>query len=259
VRMPLEMIYAFLSVFIVSAFSLIGVLTISFSQKYLGEIVFFLVALAVGAFLGDAFIHLIPEAFEEIQNPVSVSLLIILGMLSFFVLEKILHWHHHAHTHDPCSRKEKVEQIKPLGKMILISDGVHNLIDGIIIGISYLAGIQVGIATTIAVLLHEVPQEMGDFGILVRSGYTKKKALFYNFITALLAVVGLVFVLVAQEFAEKISIIVIPVVAGIFIYIASSDLVPELHKEKISVKTLFEILAIIAGIGIMYLLLFLEV
>ncbi|MAZ41153.1 ZIP family metal transporter [bacterium] len=257
--MAIEITYALISVIAVSAVSLIGVITVSFSQKHLHSIVLLLVALAVGAFLGDAFIHLIPEAFEESTNTTLTSLLIVGGMLFFFVLEKGLHWHHHAHINDPCLDDDcEPHTTKPLGQIVLISDSIHNLIDGIIIGISYFISVEVGIATTIAVLLHEVPQEMGDFGILLHAGYTKRKALLYNLLSALFAVVGVLIVIVAQDFAEQIAGFVVPIIAGIFIYIASADLVPELHKEKRGLRTVFEVGAVIVGVFLMYLLLFLE-
>lgn len=257
--MPLAITYSLLSVVAISIVSLIGVITVLISRKYLNTVVLLLVALAVGAFLGDAFIHLIPEAFEEATSPLITSLLIIAGILSFFILEKILHWHHHAHINDPCEDDNHPTHLKPLGKIILISDAIHNLIDGIIIGVSYLISIEVGIATTIAVLLHEVPQEMGDFGILLRSGYSKKRALLYNFIAALFSILGVILVVVAQDFAQNIATFVVPLIAGIFIYIATADLVPELNKEEYGFRTLFEIGAVIVGVFLMYLLTFLEV
>jgi len=256
--MNLEIVYALISVIAISVVSLIGVVIISLQKKHSHSVVLLLVALAVGAFLGDAFIHLIPEAFSVSTNPVVTSFLIIGGILFFFILEKVLHWHHHAQINDPCLDGNCPAPTKPIGKIILISDSIHNLIDGIIVGISYFVSIEAGIATTIAVLLHEIPQEIGDFGILLHSGYTKQKALLYNFISALFAVVGVLIVISAYEFAEKIALLAVPFIAGIFIYIASSDLVPELNKEKQGLQTIFEIGAVVVGILLMYLLLFLR-
>jgi len=171
-------------------------------------------------------------------------------------LKKILNWHHHHHSseHDHV----KHSGIRPIGHMILFSDGLHNFIDGIIIGVSYLVSIEVGIATTIAVILHEIPQEIGDFGVLLHAGYSKGRALFVNFISASLAILGVIIVLLVGSSIGQYIGYIIPFAAGVFIYIASSDLVPELHKRYDIKSSLLEFLAILVGVGAMYLLLFLE-
>lgn len=248
-------LYAFLSVLLVSGISLVGVSALSLGARKLQGALFLLVALAIGALLGDAFIHLIPEAFEKYENPVTVSLLIIAGMLVFFWFEKLLHWHH-GH-HGDIEEIVGEHHIKPLGKLILWSDGLHNFLDGLIIGASYLINTQVGIATTLAVILHEIPQEIGDFGVLLHAGYTQKKALLYNFISALTAIGGVLVIVVVGQSIEQVIDLVIPFAAGTFIYIAAADLVPELHKQRGS-STALEFVAILLGVGAMYLLLFLE-
>ncbi|MDA1334473.1 MAG: ZIP family metal transporter [bacterium] len=260
--MTTSILYAFGSVVIVSLISLIGLFTLSLNERILRKSIFVLVALAVGALLGDAFLHLIPEALEADSTGLA-PLLIVAGILSFFVLEKALGWHHHS-AHDEDShhhaREERVGQpdIQPVGKMVLISDGLHNLIDGIIIGASFLISIPVGVASTIAIILHEIPQEIGDFGVLLHSGYTKSRALVLNFFSALLAVLGVVIVVVMGETAQKFVEYVIPFAAGVFIYIATADLVPELHKRHSQASTFFETAAVFAGVFMMYGLLFLE-
>jgi len=247
-------VYAVISVLIVSAVSLIGVFTLSLNAATVRKYVFAFVSLAVGALLGDAFIHLIPEAFESIPNTTMVSIAVIGGILIFFVIEKFLHWHHHGEEND-------IERhaIHPVGKMVLASDGIHNLLDGFIIGVSYLASIEVGIATTVAVILHEIPQEIGDFGILLHSGYTKSRALFLNFLSALLAILGVVIALILGETASSFITWFMPVAAGGFIYIAIADLIPELHKaEKVVRKESLQIIMIIIGVAAMIGLLSLE-
>jgi zinc and cadmium transporter len=254
-------LYALLSVVIVSVISLVGIITISIKESFLHRILFFLVALAVGALFGDTFIHLIPEAFSSesvIPAPLS-SVFIIVGILGFFVLEKYLHLHH---EHDECRHIGDETcppgTVLPVGKLVLVSDAVHNFIDGIIIGISYLVSIPVGIATTIAVILHEIPQEIGDFSVLLLAGYARKKALLYNFLSACTSIAGVFFVFLTGNVFESLLAILIPFTAGIFIYIASVDLVPELHKRKSSRGAFFEVLGILLGVCAMYLLLFLE-
>jgi zinc and cadmium transporter len=224
----------------------------------------FLIPLAVGALLGDAFLHLIPEAFEGTENAAGTSLLIILGIAAFFFLEKFLRWHHHpaedatATDDNPQDIGERPQTLKHLGSLVLISDGFHNFIDGIIIAASYLAGAEIGIATTLAVILHEIPQEIGDFGVLLYAGYEKGTALFYNFISAFAAVLGALFILAVNNLPAAFFQSTLPFAAGLFIYIASSDLVPELHRNRENGNLFYEIAGIGLGVLAMYALLFLE-
>lgn len=258
-------IYALISVVVVSLISLLGLATLSLSDKALRKAIFVLVSLAVGALFGDAFIHLIPEAYAESSNTTFTSLLIIFGFLLFFVFEKFFNiYHSHSETEEDCDcnhcrnipiKKEK--SIRPLGYMILFSDSVHNFIDGIIIGVSYFISIEVGIASTIAIALHEIPQEIGDFGILLHSGFSKAKALLMNFFSALSAIVGVLIVVFIGASAEGLIVLILPIAAGGFIYIAAADLVPELHKIKDLKKSFIQFIAMLVGIGAMLLLLFL--
>ena len=244
-------IYAFISVSIVSLVSLVGVFALSLKEEILRKYIFIFISLAVGALLGDAFIHLIPEALENSPNTVWTSTFIIAGIILFFILEKFLHWHHHGED------KENV-RIHPVGQLVLFSDGVHNFIDGIIIGASFLLSTPIGIATTIAVILHEIPQEVGDFAVLLHSGYTKTRALWLNFLSALLAILGLVFVFILNENAQAITLYFLPIAAGGFIYIAVADLIPELHKTKEKKYAVLQILAVFVGILAMLTLTLLE-
>ena len=207
--------------------------------------------MAVGALLGDALIHLIPETFKNSSNSVFVSLLIISGILVFFTLEKFLHWHHHGEDKDE-------PNIHPVGKLLLFTDGFHNLIDGIIIGVSFLVSIPVGIATTLAVVLHEIPQEIGDFAVLIHSGYDKKRALWLNFLSALMAIVGVFFALIFGSIAEAFTLWILPIAAGGFIYIAVADLIPELHKTKELKYSVLQLGTLLVGILTMIVLLLLE-
>jgi zinc and cadmium transporter len=233
----------------VSLVSLIGAFALSIREDLLRKYIFVFISLAVGALLGDAFIHLIPEAFEHVANTLHVSILIIVGVLIFFILEKFLHWHHHG---------EDTEEIHPVGKLILFSDGVHNFIDGIIIGVSFIISVPVGIATTIAVILHEIPQEIGDFAVLLHSGYTKTRALWLNFLSALCAVLGMLLAFILGEAGEAFSLWILPIAAGGFIYVAVADLIPELHKTKEAKHSALQIVAVITGVLAMVALLYLE-
>lgn len=251
-RMLTASLFSLGSVLLVSLISLIGIFTLSLKDSFIKGMTFVLVGVATGALLGDAFIHLIPEAFEETTNPIFLSLTIIGGMLIFFVLEKFLHWHHHQ------GLEGSEPEIHPVGKMILVSDGVHNFVDGLIIAASYLVSVEIGIATTIAVILHEIPQEIGDFGVLLHSGYSKMKALFYNFISALFAVLGAAVALLLGGATEGFTAWLVPLAAGGFIYIALTDLIPELHKTTSVRHSLLQLLAVIIGVGAMLAILLIE-
>lgn len=244
-------IYAFASVIIVSLVSLIGVFSLSFREEIIKKYISLFISLAVGAFLGDAFIHLIPEAFENSSDSTIVSLLIIFGIFIFFTIEKFLHWHHH-------SDDTEMNHIHQVGKLLLFSDGFHNLIDGIIIGASFLVSIPVGIATTLAVVLHEIPQEIGDFAVLIHSGYEKKKALWLNFLSALTSIIGVLIALIFGSIAEIFTLWVLPIAAGGFIYIAVADLIPELQKTKELKYSILQITAVIGGVLAMLALVLLE-
>jgi zinc and cadmium transporter len=244
--------YIILSVIIVSLISVIGILFLLVKQKFLQKILLFLVALSVGSLLGGAFLHLIPELVEEGLFNLQTSFLILGGIVFFFVVENFIHW---RHCHTPTSKNHP----HALGTMNLIGDGIHNLIDGMIIAAAYIINIPLGIATTIAVIFHEIPQEIGDFGILIYAGYSKMKALMFNFLSAITALVGAIIVIIFSNTFENLIHIIIPIAAGGFIYIAGSDLIPEIHKSQEKNFSIKNLAAIILGILIMYGLTFLEV
>lgn len=241
-------LYALGSVFLVSLISLIGIWTLTIKDKILDKILIFLVSLSAGALLGGAFIHLIPEGLESFGTGNIFFLFILIGILLFFILEKFITWHH---CHD---RECKIHHPSTIGPMIIIGDSLHNFIDGLIIGGSFLINIPLGIATTLAVLLHEIPQEIGDFGVLIHAGYSKKKALLLNFLSALTAIIGTVVALTVGAMSESFIAYLLPFAAGGFIYIAASDLIPELHKNFKTSTSILQVLIFILGIALMYLL-----
>lgn len=244
-------LYSLISVVLVSLISLIGVALLGIKADRLKKGLIYLISFAAGALLGDTFIHLLPEIAEE-GFTLSISLYVLLGIAIFFVLEKGIHW---QHCHEPISEKH----IHPFAYTNLIGDGLHNFIDGAIIAASYLISVPVGVATTIAVLLHEIPQEIGDFGVLLHAGFSKGKALFVNFLSALTAIIGAILVLWAGSSVEHLEKILIPIAAGGFLYIASSDLIPELHKHSSNFsKSLIQFLCFLLGIAVMAALLLLE-
>jgi len=244
-------LYALLGTLAVSLVSLVGLFTLSRKEEVIKKYIYFFVSLAVGALLGDAFIHLIPESFENLENGTMVSLLVIAGFFLFFIIEKFLHWHHHSDDADE-------NHVHPVGKLVLFSDGVHNFIDGIVIGVSFMVSVPVGIATTIAVILHEIPQEIGDFAVLLHAGYSRKRALWLNFLSALAAVCGTFLAFFLGEAGTGLVVYILPIAAGGFIYIAATDLIPELHKTKSVKKSLLQIFAVILGVALMLALTLLE-
>lgn len=244
-------LYGIVSVLMISAVSLIGVFTLGMKPVMLKKLILIFVSLATGTLLGDALIHLIPEANEKIQSSIISSMLIVSGILFFFVMEKFIRWRHchdldcDLHTHH-------------LAPMNIMADTLHNFIDGLLIGASYLVSFPLGMATTIAVLLHEIPQEIGDFGVLIYSGMSVTKALFINFLVALGALLGLIISLLLGSIFVGYSLYLLPFTAGGFIYIATSDLIPELHKESDIRKSLWQVVSMIIGVLLMVSLLFLD-
>lgn len=235
----MTLIYALLATLIVSLISLIGIITLLIKQKHLNKILFFFISFSAGSLLGGAFFHLIPESLEK-STASFVFQLVLIGFITFFILEKILHWHHCQNDH--CQEHKKV-----LGLQNLAGDALHNFIDGLIIISAFYIDFNLGLITTASVILHEIPQEISDFGVLIYSGFSKTKALYYNLISALMAVLGTIIGYFLIIKIEQIAQWLIPITAGGFIYIAASDLIPEINKErKLSKSTLSLIFFLLA-------------
>lgn len=247
----LDWLLSILSVIAVSAISLGGILFLWVTEKKLKRAFIYLVSFAAGGLFGDVFLHLLPQTIET-GFTTTAALIIIFGILSSFAVERFLQW---RHCHIPTSG----DHPHSFAYMNLFGDSVHNLIDGLIIGASYLASIPLGVATTIAVVFHEIPQEMGDFGVLVYGGFSKKKAVTFNFLTALTAVVGAIIALALGSYLEGVVPVLIPFAVGNFIYIAGSDLIPELRKDSPEPKkSALQLASLALGVGPMVLLLLLE-
>ena len=238
-------IYSLLSVAIVSALSLAGITTLIFNKELNKNKLLYMVSFSAGGLLGGAFFHLIPEASKSSGFTSTVSIFILVGIFASFIVEQLLKW---RHCHVPTSE----DHPHSFAYMNLIGDAVHNMIDGIIIGGSYLVSTSMGIVTTLAVCLHELPQEIGDFGVLVYAGFMRRKALKYNFLTALTAFVGVIIALSLNVYVEGLTKYLIPFAAGNFIYIASSDLIPELHAEEELGCTIIQIAAMLLGVILLF-------
>ena len=238
------LIYIITTTFLVSLISFIGVFTLGLKEKLLEKLLLFLIALSAGALIGGAFLHLIPEAVNEFGSE-DVFLFIIIGFVSFFFMEKLLFWRH-------CHNKRC--EIHTFAYLNLLGDAIHNFVDGLVIALSFLFSIELGIATTIAIILHEIPQEIGDFGVLVYGGFKRVKALLMNFLCAIIAIFGGIFGFFLNDYIPNMSYFLLPFAAGGFIYIAASDLIPEIRKEMDLKKSLPIFIVFLIGIAIMFFL-----
>jgi len=249
---------AFLSAFAVSLVSLIGLAAIPLSESKLRQVTFILISLAMGALFGDVIFHLLPEIYVSPNHALSGSLGILLGVVFSFILEKFLRWNHgHGMVHDHGGHLHS-HTVEPVGRILLISDGFHNLMDGLLIGASYLISPAMGIATTIAVLLHEIPHELGDFGILIQAGYSRWRAIGLNFACGCMSLVGVVIAFSLGARLEAFSQFTLAITAGFFLYIAGANLTPEMQKEHKPVRSGLQLLGMLVGAGLMFLLLKLD-
>ncbi|KKP89019.1 MAG: hypothetical protein UR93_C0004G0012 [Berkelbacteria bacterium GW2011_GWA2_35_9] len=249
-NMRLEIYYPLVATLLVSSISFIGILFLGCSAKILKKYLMIFVAFSTGALFGDVFIHILPTLAENNFNA-NIGIAIFIGIMIFFVLEKLIFW---RHCHIPTTS----DHPHPLVWTNLVGDGLHNFIDGIMIASSFLISPSVGIATTIAVVMHEIPQEIGDFSILIHGGFTISKAIWFNLFSSVLAILGAIFVIVIGDLTVLNINYLLAVTAGGFIYLAGSDLIPELKKEFRPLVSLFQLLAIIFGALIMLVLTYLE-
>lgn len=228
----------------VSLLSLAGLLTLVIHRKTIDHAVIYLVSLAAGTLMGSVFFHLLPEAARELGLQTANSLTL-LSFITFFLMEKLLRWRH-CHQNN-CS-------IHAFGYMNLIGDAIHNLIDGLIIAAAFNNDIRLGLITTLAIAAHELPQEIGDFGVLIHAGFAKRKALLMNLLTALTAVLGALLGHTLSSFFQGLTPYLLPLAAGGFLYIAASDLLPEIRQEKNLRKLAVTFSIFLLGITIMLLL-----
>ncbi len=227
--------------FLISLFALVGITTLHIKHKSLDKILLALVSLSAGALMGGAFLHLLPEAVEGFGADIIVYTL--LGFILFFLVEKGFHWRH--------CHKGKCN-IHSFGYMNLIGDSIHNFIDGLIIAVSFVASVPLGIVTTIAIALHEIPQEIGDYGVLVYAGFSRYRALILNFVVALVVVLGGIVGYFASSFVGQFTMVLLPLAAGGFIYIAASDLIPEIRSIESLKHSVITFIVFLIGIGLMW-------
>ncbi len=223
------------------------------------------ISFAIGALLAVAFWGLIPHAFESVapQQIQMLSATIMIGVIGFFVLEKLLIWRHcHAiscEAHGEDAHHHDHEQHAPdhhhaAGTLIILGDAIHNFVDGVLIAAAFLTDTQLGIVTSLAVAAHEIPQEVGDFAILLQSGYSRAKALFYNVLSSFTTVLGGVLAYFSLNDVQQWLPYLLALAASSFIYIAVADLIPSLHKKTDTKTSLQQIALIVAGMVLICLL-----
>jgi zinc and cadmium transporter len=253
-------VQALISVSVVSAISLVGLVAISRRHEVLARRLPLLVSLAAGVLVGGAVLHLLPEAADALGPGLWLPGLFLLGFLGFFVLERYLWFHHHGPPTGPLEPRaphrpghglaENCADPHPVVIMNLVGDGAHNLIDGMAIGAAYLIDPAAGLATTLAIALHEIPQEIGDFAVLVQGGLSVRRALLLNLLSALMAVVGTVVALGVGGRVDGFSAALLPITAGSFLYIAAADLIPEIHRHRDRSLAVAQGLFLFGGVGI---------
>lgn len=246
--------YIIIFTLIGSVFSLIGGVFLLVKEKKTLKYSHFLAAFAAGTLLGTVFFDLLPEAVEEAEHIAeefgiesNIFLWTLIGILGFFLLERFIHWfHHHQHEFED-------EPVKPTVPLIILGDSVHNFIDGVVIAATFLVSIPLGIVTTLAVAAHEIPQEIGDFGILLHKGLRRKKVLLVNVLSALTALAGALITFWIGERIEPSIPILLSITAGFFIYIAASDLIPEIHHENRRGFAVIETALMFAGVATIWI------
>ena len=241
-----QLIYIIASTFAIALIAFIGIFTLALKDKVLNKILLILVSLSAGALMGGAFLHLLPETIEEAEGTdYNVFLFVLIGFILFFIIEKALHWRH-CHN-GKCD-------VHTFHYMNLVGDSIHNFIDGLIISAGFITSIELGITTVIAIAAHEIPQEIGDFGVLIYGGFKKKKAIVLNFAVALMIVAGGIVGYLISRNVEQAVVFLLPFAAGGFIYIAATDLIPEIKKELDIKKSMATMLVFICGILLMWII-----
>lgn len=238
--------YILLFTFIGSIGALVGGLILLSHRKFALKVSHFLASFAAGILLGTAFFDLLPEAVHEGEKTgVDVFPWALFGIVLFFLLERFIHWFHH---HEEFHKDEESKSILPL---IIVGDTMHNFIDGVVIAATFMVNIPLGIVTSISVFAHEIPQEIGDFGLMLHKGLSRGKIILVNILSAGVAFLGAIITYLLGNMLEAYIPALLAVTAGFFIYIASSDLIPEIHHEKRKGFAFIESLLLIVGVVVM--------
>lgn len=229
--------------------SLLGGLLLLAKENIAYRLSHYITSFAAGALLGTAFFDLLPEATHE-AGEMNLFPWVLVGILGLFFVERIIHWHPHHHAHDHTSQAIETSVVP----VLVISDTVHNLIDGMVIGLTFLVDPTLGLVTAVAVAAHEIPQEIGNFGIMLHKGVKRRIILLANLLSAVAAVVGGIFAYIIGERIEALLPILLALAAGFFIYISVADLLPEIHHEENKHMALIQTILLLTGIFIIYVL-----
>lgn len=232
-----------------SVISLIGGVLLLYKEKFALKISHYLTAFAAGALLSTAFFDLLPEAAEHMEEfglGLNIPLWVLVGILALFLLERFIH---HHHSHNQGDEKEEKKSIIPL---VILGDTLHNFTDGVAIAATFLISIPLGIVTALAVATHEIPQEIGDFGLMLNKGMKRKKVLLINVFSSLAALAGAVLTYIYQEKIEQYLPLVLAITAGFFIYIALANLVPEIHNRDDQKVAFWETVMLLLGVIVVY-------
>ncbi|MBU1031527.1 ZIP family metal transporter [Patescibacteria group bacterium] len=247
--------YIIIFTLIGSVVALVGGVILLVREKFAIRISHYLASFAAGTLLGAAFLDLLPHAQEHAEElgGMNIALWVLIGFLFFFLIERFILWFHHYHSHHlhghTIEVKKKAKSVVPL---VVLGDSFHNFLDGAVIAATFLVSIPLGIVTTLAVAAHEIPQEIGDFGILIHQGIKRGKVLLINFISALMALIGALITYAIGQSIEMFLPILLSIAAGFFIYIAASDLIPEIHNEDKKIVALFETILLFLGVLIIW-------
>ncbi|MFA6410952.1 MAG: ZIP family metal transporter [Candidatus Buchananbacteria bacterium] len=239
----LVLLSSLISVLVISAISLVGIFSLALSDRLLKNTLLWLVSFSAGSLMGSAFFHLLPEALDQNNNSVQIFIYVLMGFCIFFVLERILRWHH---CHD-----QSCNTHAHLGWLNLIGDSIHNIIDGLLIVSTFSVSPALGIPVTFSIIFHEIPQELSDFGVLLYSGFSKGKAIFYNFLTALTAIGGVLLGYFLLDKIFSLNQFLLSFAAGGFIYISASDLIPEIHQDRNLVRSIISFTVFLAALVLM--------
>jgi len=246
----IDLIYILIASFVISTLALIGFITLFFAKELFEKVLTYFVSFAAGTLIGGALFHLLPESIEE-GGPAFI--MVAVGIVTLFALEMFLYtYHRHVGSLGVDGEGKK---IKPVGILVLVGDGIHNIADGIIIASGFLVSAKLGIVTALVAALHEIPQEIGDYAILVNSGFNRLRALVLNYLAALTIFIGAVGFFIFSELIEGLTAFSIPFAAGAFMYIALADLLAEIKESRTSVtRKLAQFLAFIFGLVLLWLL-----
>lgn len=238
------LLYILIFSFVGSVVSLIGGVLLLIKEKFALKISHFLASFAAGTLLGTAFFDLLPEAQEANESTAAnIFLWTLVGMLVFFLVERFIH--HHDDGRNPKDKKSVVP-------LMVIGDTIHNFIDGVAMATTFLVSIPLGIVTSLAVAAHEIPQEMGDFGLMLHKGVERKKVLLINFLSALSAIIGAILTYLAKDFIQALLPAVLALTAGFFIYIAVANLIPEIHSRDNQKMAFWETVMLFVGVLVVY-------